>query len=816
MASVGKEDYIYDVFISFCGEDTRRTFVDHLYVALDRQGIRTFKDDQRVEKGKRINDELLQSIQDSRLYLIVFSNNYASSSWCLNELLKIMECQKTKDHTAYPVFYDVEPTEVRRQSGSVGEALCIHENETKVGVWRQALKETANLSGWDLRNIADGHEGQVIKLIVEEVSRELCSFNSNIIDEKLVGIEQRMQDLELLLKIGLDDVRMIGIKGMGGAGKTTLARAIFDKISTQFEARSFVENVSKASLSGLNSLQNQVLADVSKDQCITVSSVHDGINMMKLRLRGKRVLVVLDDVDHISHLEALAGDNSWFKPGSRIIITTRDEQVLLSHRVSLIHYIHLLSDEEATRLFSRYAFGKDIPVREYEKESLKVVRYANGLPLTVKVLGSLLCGKEKPQWIDTLAGLKTIPLEETVKKLEISYESLEDEHKKIFLDVACFLKNWKTEDAIRMLDGCGFQRKSLITITVVHKTEFDYDLPYESQRYEQICMHDHIEEMGKNIVRRSHPDDPCRHSRLWVQDEIKHVLARDIGTEETRCIRMEVTPDIDLTGLLNMKNLRCLIVNYATVGSSYSDYVRDNHKVCKYLPNAIRYLCWRRYPHRRLPKISGANNLVTLEISDSKIEQLWEGGMDMRKLKYLVLHNTYCLRTCDLGLFPNLESLYLLGCRKLVELRAPTGCLKRLVYLSICRCKRLRSLSFIKHLEPLQFLKLTGRNHKEFPDIIPADSNSSLRGLHIYGSEIAELPSSIENSLKSLEKLDLSYCKCLRDLPSSICKLKHLTSIILQGCVGLEKLPDDLGDLECLKELNIDYTSISQLPRNIS
>nr|XP_043625433.1 TMV resistance protein N-like [Erigeron canadensis] len=337
-----------------------------------------------------------------------------------------------------------------------------------------------------------------------------------------------MQDLELLLKIGLDDVRMIGIKGMGGAGKTTLARAIFDKISTQFEARSFVENVSKASLSGLNSLQNQVLADVSKDQCITVSSVHDGINMMKLRLRGKRVLVVLDDVDHISHLEALAGDNSWFKPGSRIIITTRDEQVLLSHRVSLIHYIHLLSDEEATRLFSRYAFGKDIPVREYEKESLKVVRYANGLPLTVKVLGSLLCGKEKPQWIDTLAGLKTIPLEETVKKLEISYESLEDEHKKIFLDVACFLKNWKTEDAIRMLDGCGFQRKSLITITVVHKTEFDYDLPYESQRYEQICMHDHIEEMGKNIVRRSHPDDPCRHSRLWVQDEIKHVLARDI------------------------------------------------------------------------------------------------------------------------------------------------------------------------------------------------------------------------------------------------------------------------------------------------
>nr|XP_043625434.1 disease resistance protein RPV1-like [Erigeron canadensis] len=286
------------------------------------------------------------------------------------------------------------------------------------------------------------------------------------------------------------------------------------------------------------------------------------------------------------------------------------------------------------------------------------------------------------------------------------------------------------------------------------------------------------------------------------------------GTEETRCIRMEVTPDIDLTGLLNMKNLRCLIVNYATVGSSYSDYVRDNHKVCKYLPNAIRYLCWRRYPHRRLPKISGANNLVTLEISDSKIEQLWEGGMDMRKLKYLVLHNTYCLRTCDLGLFPNLESLYLLGCRKLVELRAPTGCLKRLVYLSICRCKRLRSLSFIKHLEPLQFLKLTGRNHKEFPDIIPADSNSSLRGLHIYGSEIAELPSSIENLFK-LVYLNLEHCGNLKSLPRSFCSLQRFKVIRLDYC-DIEELPGDLGKLEHLEELSLKRcTLVKHLPDSI-
>ncbi|XP_022019895.1 TMV resistance protein N [Helianthus annuus] len=101
---VHNKNYVYDVFLSFSGEDTRKTFVDHLYAALDQQGICTFKDDEKLQKGKEINEELLQSIQDSRCYIIVFSKRYASSSWCLNELLKIMECHKTNEQTAFPVW----------------------------------------------------------------------------------------------------------------------------------------------------------------------------------------------------------------------------------------------------------------------------------------------------------------------------------------------------------------------------------------------------------------------------------------------------------------------------------------------------------------------------------------------------------------------------------------------------------------------------------------------------------------------------------------------------------------------------------------
>ncbi|KAF5796585.1 putative TIR domain-containing protein [Helianthus annuus] len=141
-----KESYQYDMFLSFRCENTRKNFVDHLYHAL---GINTFKDNERLKKGKNINDQLLKSIEESKLFIIVFSKKYASSSWGLNELVKIMECQKSNEQIAYPVFYEVNPSEVRKQRGPVGEALVKRK-------WREALTEAANLSGWDLRNTADG------------------------------------------------------------------------------------------------------------------------------------------------------------------------------------------------------------------------------------------------------------------------------------------------------------------------------------------------------------------------------------------------------------------------------------------------------------------------------------------------------------------------------------------------------------------------------------------------------------------------------------------------------------------------------------
>ena len=150
--------WTYDAFLSFRGADTRKSFTSHLYAALNGKGIYVFKDDKELERGDSISPRLLKAIEDSRISIIVFSQNYASSTWCLDELVKIVQCKNKNDHRqmVFPIFYDVEPTVVRKQARSFREAFSKHEevfreNIEKVQKWREALEEVANISGWELK-----------------------------------------------------------------------------------------------------------------------------------------------------------------------------------------------------------------------------------------------------------------------------------------------------------------------------------------------------------------------------------------------------------------------------------------------------------------------------------------------------------------------------------------------------------------------------------------------------------------------------------------------------------------------------------------
>ena len=142
--------YKYDVFVSFRGEDTRTNFTDHLITTLESKKIRVYKDDKNLPRGEFIWTELMKAIETSRIAVVVFSKNYATSKWCLDELAKIMDCKRVLNQRVLPIFYNVSPSEVRDQKGNFAEALP-NGPEVMVNSWKAALKDVANLSGLHLK-----------------------------------------------------------------------------------------------------------------------------------------------------------------------------------------------------------------------------------------------------------------------------------------------------------------------------------------------------------------------------------------------------------------------------------------------------------------------------------------------------------------------------------------------------------------------------------------------------------------------------------------------------------------------------------------
>ncbi|XLR52845.1 hypothetical protein S83_003517 [Arachis hypogaea] len=815
--SVKTRRWINHVFISFRGEDTRKGFTDHLYAALERRGcIKTFKDDHDLESGEIISEGLIKGIQESMFALVVLSPNYASSRWCLDELQNIVECREKFNQVVFPIFYGVEPSDVRYQRGTFEEAFRKHEErfkeeEGKVQRWRDALQKVASYSGWDSK---DNHEAALIERIVDHIQKLLIPKLPSWVGN-LVGVESRMKKLNSLIGMQLDDVRFIGIWGMGGIGKTTTARLIYESIEEQFNFSCFLANVREVSATnGIVHIQRELLSHLSV-RSNYFHNLFDGVKIIANSLHNKKVLLVLDDISERSQLENLAGKQEWFGPGSRIIITTRDKHLLMTHGVHQTCELEGLVQKEALHLFCLKAFKQDQPKSKYQNLCYEVVEYTRGLPLALEVLGSHLCGRTPEAWHSALKQLRSSPHPEIQNSLKISFESLSSTEREMFLDIACFFKGMDKDEVVEVLENCGhfpqigieiLIEKSLVTLGRGNKLE----------------MHDLLQEMGKNIVFQVSPNDPGKRSRLWSQDDTSHVLTQNKGTEAIQAIVHYAQPYEARWSSeaiqAKVRYTRPYEARWSSEAFSKTSNIRllKIRNVCRLshgldcLPYALRVLDWQGCPLKTLP-LTDQLDVVDINLSWSKIEQLWHGRKILHKLKCINLSFSDNLnQTPDFVEVPNLESLVLEGCTSLTEIHSSVMQLKKLVQLNLRGCKRLKALPGKMEMSSLKVLNLSGcSNMNTVPDF--GNCMGHLAELHLDGTAVTELPSSL-GCLVGLVLLHLQYCRYLLCLPDTIHKLKSLEVLNVSYCSKLSSLPKCLQEMNNLEELYASNTAIEELP----
>ncbi|XP_050376360.1 disease resistance protein RUN1-like [Argentina anserina] len=823
----------YDVFLSFRGEDTRNNFTGHLYLALKEAGINVFIDENELKKGELIRKELVQAIQGSKISVIIFSRRYVDSSWCLEELMKIMECRTTLGQRVFPVFYDVDPSDVRKQSGSFAEAFDQKhgkEDENKVKKWRAALTDAADLSGWDLKTTANGHEANIIRMIIQEISK--CLKNKDLtVAEYEIGLNSRMEDVVSLLGVGTTrGVLIVGICGMGGIGKTTVAKALYNKFRQRFEASSFLADVRETmqTKEGMVRLQERLLSDISNTIMSEVGNVDEGINVIKDSLEWKRVFLVIDDVDQVEQLKALAVDRGSFGRGSRVLITTRDEHLLKQLGVDSVYQAQVMDREEALKLFTLHAFKTHCPDDECLKLSRRVVHCCGGLPLALKVLGSFLVDRNTSFWECAIKQMQTLPTPEIQERLKISYNGLRyDTEREIFLDISCFFIGKEVDRVKEILDSCDLFPDSGIEVLIQRCL-------ITVNEENKLMMHDLLRDMGRAIVRGKFSGQPGKWSRVWRFEDAEEVLRNESGCEEIqgftvdRSHKYEKIP-LRTEAFAKMKRLRFLKLRNLELTGGY-----------KYLPNKLRCLDWTGFPLKFIPKEFSLGEAGAIYLQGSQLRYVWKDSRVLAKLKILDLSNSYSLnQSPDFSTIPNLEKLVLRCCYNLAAVHQSIGGLERLCLVDLENCKILEKLprSFYK-LKSVVTLVLDGCERFEKLDEDIGDM-TSLSTLRVDFTAITELPSSIvrlENlHCLSLHRVNLSSSVPYKEmalrqlfrsmfatratpglygnliLPPSIQGLSSIVDLSISHYI-MTNVPNDLGSLYSLKRLHIGFSQLQSMP----
>ncbi|KAG8480102.1 hypothetical protein CXB51_025355 [Gossypium anomalum] len=789
----------HQVFLSFRGEDTRLNFTSHLLKALKDTGMNVFSDEETLERGEQISPALLDAIVASNLSIIILSKDYASSKSCLAEVSWIIERKRIQQQIVLPIFYHVDPSDVRNLGGSFKKSFIDHESKSldQVQRWKEAFAEVGKLKGWHIEGGKfDRPETEYIKDIVEHVTKKLINDKSSTAFEELVGIDYQKTTILKLIK--QKDCRVIGLWGMAGIGKTSLAGVVYNEIYSMFERCRFLLNVREIiQKQGKESLRNCFLSKILKQE-IEIPTPSIGSTFTRERLNNKKVIVVLDDVDDPDLIDYLGVKH--FGDGSKIILTSRDRQVLKNGGADIIYKINKLDENSSLQLFSTFAFKQLNPTANFRDLSNQFVGYAQGNPLALKVLGSKLYTKSRKEWESEVDRLKEYGQPKISQILKSSFDELDELEKNLFLDIACFFKGkFKTEveDILCSLYNgavCGISNlvdKCLLDVSCFQDMLDNLGRSYipESLRKEplMISMHDILEEMGKDIVRQDAIGiGNC--SRLWSPKDVCQVLRFNKGTESIRGIKLDMSQfdNLKLSPVIfeNMLNLRFIHFYFPRkFKKCWNKSLLEDQVDIISLPDELRYLSWSYYPFKSLSSSFNPKNLVVLKLPYGDMEQLWneDDHQDLVSLREIDLTDCKNLRK-----IPNLPGA---------------------IHLKILQCSGCESLIKFPCLTHLASLKSFGHgschNLEKFPEI-----PSHLNSLYLKGTRIEEVPDSIEH-LIGLRNLELGNSR-VKNVSNNISKLESLYSLGLSHCpiTKFPEIPRSLRVLD-LSKTQIEQVSLS-------
>ncbi|RDX61698.1 TMV resistance protein N, partial [Mucuna pruriens] len=668
-----------------------------------------------------------------------------------------------------------------------------------------------------LDKLANRDDAEVLKAIVDLLWSKLAKPQVN--SKGLVGIDQKIADVESMIRKRKEpkDFCLVGICGMGGIGKTTLAEQIFYKLQSEYEGSYFLANErEESSKRGIVSLKNEIFSSLLGD--VKINTERSMPNDIVRRIGRMKVLIVLDDVNDSDHLQALLGTLDNFGSGSRIIVTTRDEQVLNANKADEIYRLSKLSFNEALELFKLIAFRQSDHQREYDVLSEKMVHYAEGVPLVLKVLARRLCGKNKEIWKSELDKLEKMPPTEVYDVMKMSYDDLDRKEQQIFLDLACFVLRLHRKVNVGNLKSLlkDDESDNSSVVAVLERLKDKALVTFSEDNF--ICMHDMLQEMGLEIVRRQSCKRPASTSWLWDPNDICEALKTDKNLVNLKELDLNSSPMLkELPDLSKATNLEVLILWGCSQLTELHPSIFSLAKLkkldvwnCQSLTTVVRYyyhLCGNRYlthddcknllEFSRMSKntIADLRSFGNLHVTKSDLKMLPSWLNNLTQLLHLEV--SHCTKLQTIPELPQLlKTLDVRNCNSLESLPELPVSLEKL---AVEECTLLKTLS-----EFPPSLKTLAATYCKSLQTLP-ELPSSLQTLNVkYCKSLQTLP----ELPSSLQTLEVQYCELLQTLP----KLpQFIRDLNLKHCKSLQTLPK----LPLyLQTLNLQWcTSLQTLPK---